>query len=303
MNTVTKRMWWRRILLLLGTGFIIAGVAAGYFWFYRLAPLRHIVDPNWQRTHSASAIWAEEQENYRRTNESPDTFFQGNMIGYYGDKAWALWLVENLKNDKDFRFCGCTESVLSRMTNQCIIGDRDAWIEWFREHEGESQEQWIQQGFAKYGVTVHLPPTEEDREVLLTLLANNDKDADGVSKIPAELRYNAFRWLRDSGFSWRDYLDAHPDWRISERLVAGTFRYVTCLELFPAGDGLGRLALSDDRSSPDETSFLSPLVSPAAKATAYGTIFGGLILGVSLLTIAIRMKQHRQITTTSQVIP
>ena len=58
--------------------------------------------------------------------------------------------------------------------------------------------EWIQAGLRNYGVSVHIPPVDDDYEPLLALLGNRSTNA--TEKIPWFVRYNAFRWLRDSGF-------------------------------------------------------------------------------------------------------
>ena len=60
----------------------------------------------------------------------------------------------------------------------------------------------------EHGVTVHLPPTSDDVEPLLRLLGQQSEDEiserkEGESRpevVPEYIQYNAFRWLRDSGF-------------------------------------------------------------------------------------------------------
>jgi hypothetical protein len=293
MNTTTKRIWLRRLLLLLGTALFGGGVVAGYFWFYRLAPIRHLADPAWRKTHSVAAIWAEEQTKYRRANASPDIFWCGDKIGYFGDKEWTLWLVDNLRNEEAFRFCGCTQAVLKLLTNQDIKEDKDAWIAWVEKHEGESQEQWIQQGFAQRGIAVHLPPTKEDWKPLLLLLGNDDKDANDETRISGSLKYNAFRWLRDSGFNPHDYIAANAKWRSTEQSALGICNYVGYAKTFPRSDRLGLLAFSN--AEPPFEPDLAEINTPKAKAIAYAATFGGLGLGVALLAISIRMRRSPRV--------
>src|SRR5580765_3540754 len=89
---------------------VLAGLVLAYFWFYRLAPMRHLVDSKWVETHTEKARWREEQKNYERLGSSPDLEFRGDRIGYYGDKKWFLWLANKATTDKGFRVCGCTET-------------------------------------------------------------------------------------------------------------------------------------------------------------------------------------------------
>jgi hypothetical protein len=288
MNILTKRALWRHVLLSLGMALICLGVVVGYFWLYRLAPLRRLMDGDWRKSHSLAAIWEEEQKDYRRTSSSPDVFFRADTIGHFGDKRWALWLIDNLRNDKTFRFCGCTDQVLRLMTNQRAGRNRDAWIRWFQEHREETQEQWLQEGFAEHGVMVHLPPSAEDHESLLILLGNRDKDADEKPRIPGELNYNAFRWLRDSGFHWADYMDSHPEWRSSKHLATGLCWYAALDSSYTKEQGCGLLAFASADSSQWPQFAITTLW---ANAIAYTAIFGGIGLGAILLAFYVRMRQ------------
>jgi hypothetical protein len=102
---------------------LIAGLVVAYFWFYKLAPMRHLADSNWLETHTEKARWLEEQKDYERMGSSPDLEFRGDRIGYYGDKKWFLWLEHKATTDENFRVCGCTETALALMSNQHV----DSW--------------------------------------------------------------------------------------------------------------------------------------------------------------------------------
>jgi hypothetical protein len=293
MNATTKT-WRRRILLLLGVAMVGAGVVAGYFWFYRLAPVRRLLNPDWRRTHSAAATWAEEQKDYRRNDVSPDMFFRGDTLGYYGNKDWTVWLLGKLK-EEDFRFCGCTRATLSLLTNQRMDGDRDACVTWLEKHKNESQEQWIQQGFAEYGVKVHLPPEPNDAAALLPLLGDTEKDAKGEPKVPSWLKYNAFRWLRDSDFRWAEYVASHPEWRSTEKTAVGVCRYAAYEAEFPPEDGMGRLAFAKPGTSRQyDFAGRPPIAGRAAKAIAYVVIFGGIVCGGILVIMSLSMKRRER---------
>jgi hypothetical protein len=299
MNATTKT-WRRRILLLLGVALVGAGVIAGYFWFYWLAPTRRLWNPDWRRTHSAAATWAEEQKYYRRTGDSPHVCFRGDSIGYYGDKAWAVWLIGKL-SEKGFFFSGCRQSALACMTNQRPGGTEDAWTAWFEKHKNESQEQWIQQGFVEYGVKVHLPPEPDDAAVLLPLLGDTEKDAKGEPMVPSWLKYNAFRWLRDSGFRWTEHVAAHPEWRASEKSAVGVCRYAAYEAEFPPEDGMGRLAFAKPGTSRQyDFAGRPPIAGRVAKAIAYVVIFGGIVCGGILVIMSLSMKRRERWAMTAR---
>ena len=54
-----------------------------------------------------------------------------------------------------------------------------AWLDWWGKNKEKSQIEWIRDGLQKHGVSLQLPPTEADREPLLTLLGKEDS-RDGV---------------------------------------------------------------------------------------------------------------------------
>ena len=142
-----------------GCGFLllVAGLTATYWWLYKLAPIRHLADPEWLVEHSETARWKEEQRNYQRIGSSPDICFRGDRIGFYGGKEWFLWLVGQIRKPQ-FRHCGCTDYALALMANRYL----PSWAGWIEANRGRSQEEWIRDGFLAYGVTVHLPPESDD---------------------------------------------------------------------------------------------------------------------------------------------
>ena len=125
-----------------------AGVYAAYWWSYKLAPVRRLADPEWRAAHSARARWQEEQKKYIRLSASPDLCFAGDMIGYYGDKEWCLWLIDMMHGGGHFRVCGCTETALMMMANRHV----QSWKEWADAHRDQTQEEWIRDGFGKGSV-------------------------------------------------------------------------------------------------------------------------------------------------------
>ena len=118
--------YFRAIALTLGFLLMAVGSMASYWWLYKLAPMRHLIDPDWLAAHSEAARWEVEQKDYQRTGSSPDLCFRGDRIGFYGDREWCLWLVDRIQAPDDFRHCGCTDTALALMTNQRVT----AWEEW-----------------------------------------------------------------------------------------------------------------------------------------------------------------------------
>lgn len=278
----------------IGLLFVVLSLFVAYWWFYNLAPMRHLADPNWCAAHSEEARWSEEQKDYRRMGTSPDLCFRGDRIGHYGDKQWFLWLVDKMTSDKDFRVCGCTSYALALMSNHYA----ESWEEWAKANEGQAQEEWIREGFAKCGLTVHLPPSPDDTEPLLRalgqntwdVLSNGSQGTDASRAVPSYIQYNAFRWLRDSGFDPTAFAASNATALDSEPVRAGLLQYTEWQTAYPRHNGLGILALGTTADTTDEA-FNSPAcVRPSFVAVAYAFIIVPLVAGCLLLVLPRRRK-------------
>lgn len=233
------------LIRIVGVLFVIAAMVAAYFWFYKIAPIRHLADRSWLQSHSEQSRWIEEQRDYERMNSSPDLEFRGDRIGYYGDKHWFLWLEKNVATDKRFRVCGCTETALALMANLYT----NSWDDWLKSNQNKTQEEWIRDGFARYGVLVHLPPNEKDVEPLLNLigrkrwvfLMGGPQGTNAPEAIPDFVQYNAFRWLRDSGFNAGKFAYSNTTEVSSQNLTLALIRYMQYEAAFPAKNELGIL--------------------------------------------------------------
>ncbi len=285
-------------LLLLGSAFV------AYGWFYLLAPLRHLTDPAWTARHSERVRWLEEQRNYHRLGCSPDLCFRADRIGYYGDKKWCHGLIGKISGKTKFRFCGCTETVLMYMTN----GHPQSWENWAKIHGGQSQEEWLRDGFASFGVTVHLPPAAADIEPLLGLLGRRQVDLlwkgpqpvaqTPDTAVPDYAQYNAFRWLRDSGFEPARFLSGHSKALLSEETIRGLVNYANWQGRFPRCNGLGILAFgARPAGAAQDLDPPSRLGSPWLVAAVYAVmvalgIAGGVLIGASRVKAA-GLKKNR----------
>lgn len=280
--------------------FIVVSLMVAYWWFYKLAPLRHLADPSWRAAHSEEARWLEEQENYRRMGASPDLCFRGDRIGYYGDKQWFLWLVEKTASDENFRVCGCTTYALSLMSNHEV----ELWEEWAKANEGQTQEQWIREGFDRYGLTVHLPPDPDDTEPLLRVLGqktwstlwNGPQGTDAPEAVPSYIQYNAFRWLRDSGFDPMAFAASHAAALDSESVRVGLLQYTEWQTAYPRDNKLGILALGTTPDTEPEVFGLPLIVRPWFVAVAHLSVIVPLAAGC-LLLIPLRRRRGRQEST------
>jgi hypothetical protein len=197
---VSALLTWKWPLLgyILGLLMIGAGSFVAYWWYYKFAPSRHTLEPAWVASHSTRELWTETQTAIRRGMWWHDDAWP---VGYYGDKAWAEWIMAHVKPGTSM---GCLNgspmhSALSMhyITNQYVSEDADPWLAWWEKNKTKSQLEWIADGFAQRGFKVSVPPTAVQAPILLAIL---DRSKPNSSPGQEPLRYNAFRCLRDSGF-------------------------------------------------------------------------------------------------------
>jgi hypothetical protein len=270
---------WPFLKRITGVLLVVAGLVVAYFWFYKLAPMRHLADSKWLENHSEKARWLEEQKDYERMEASPDLEFRGDRIGYYGDKKWLLWLESKATTDKTFRVCGCTETALALMSNQHV----DSWEGWMKTNQNRTQEEWIRDGFSKYGVSAHLPPDANDIEPLLKLIGQKSwnflqggaQGTNAPESIPNYVQYNAFRWLRDSGFSPTAYARSNATLIASQDMAIALIKYANWHSAFSSSDKYNLGVLSFGRKSDLEAGFLPPLIT---KHWFNGVVFCCVIL-------------------------
>ena len=91
------KKYWPFIRKGLGVCLILGAAFAGYWWYYKLAPVRRHSDYRWKSMHSAKALWKEEQKMYHRAGRfiTPCPC-QQSRIGYYGNKQWCLLLIDSI---------------------------------------------------------------------------------------------------------------------------------------------------------------------------------------------------------------
>lgn len=278
-------------LVLAGCGLLLLGVglAVAYWWFYKIAPLRHLADPEWLAAHSEAARWAEEQKDYQRLGSSPDLCFRGDRIGFYGDKEWFLWLEEQIQDPK-FRHCGCTENVLALMTNQHVT----EWGQWTEANRGRSQEEWIRDGFFRHGVKVHLPPQADDTIPLLRLLGRKSwdflvgspEDEEAQNAIPSYVQYNAYRWLRDSGFKPMEFTASNPKLLAESEISQGLLTFAAWRAAYPGRDGLGVLAFGSQTAKGTDLN-RRPLIAEPWLAVAVSAFIAVFTIGGGMLFLRV----------------
>jgi len=79
----------------------------------------------------------------------------------------------------------------------------ETWIDWWEWNKDKTQTDWIREGFQLRGIIVSNPLTTETTMTLLHVLTSTNE--------PRWFKFNAKRWLRDSGFrAWRFDLESVP---------------------------------------------------------------------------------------------
>ena len=190
------------VVRFLGGLLLLTACALAFLWFFWLTPLKHFYSGTWNRDHSNYARWVEGEKSVSRLGVTHDV---GIEMGYYGGKEWTVWIMKHIKPGQDISGCDASHlaGALARMTNQQLGDQADIWLAWWKTNQDKTQLEWIRDGFANKGVVVQQPLTTNNILALLKLadLATNSAIyANMPVYLRSSLRFNAFRWLRDSGF-------------------------------------------------------------------------------------------------------
>lgn len=205
MKKPSRRRLLAALLILVGSTGLLA-----VCWFFPY--MARSYDGEWLVRHTDLAQWEYTQDRIHWFSWRHDDF---SPVSAYGGKEWAQWIMERIAKEDDPAGCegGHKIAALEVITNFSPNGKRSRWPEdlprwqqWWEQHRGQSQDQWIVDGFAAVGVTVHNPPVKEDWPALLQVLGHPEpkkrKPApDDTPEQPRYLYHNAFRCLRDSKFN------------------------------------------------------------------------------------------------------
>lgn len=188
---------------LLGAFFLLVSCALAFVWFYWLAPVKRINSQAWWEQHSKQAYWKEEQKSIFRIGVTHDV---GVALGLYGDKKWAAWIINHIKPGQPIFGCANNHlaEALADITNHQLEPEAETWLAWWKTNQNKTQVEWIREGFAIKGIVLQEPLTTNNLIDLLKLShvsTNSPIYSNSPSYFLPCLRKNAFRWLRDSGFS------------------------------------------------------------------------------------------------------
>lgn len=203
----------RRLALIFGLLLILTSLILAGFFHLVLHPAITAHFPEFHENRSSLALWRDlERALHLADFWTHDTAWS---VGQNGDKTWVEPLIKIVAKGEGI---GCfgnhRDLALAYLTNHAPPDESQIsafWIQWWATHQHQAREEWIAQGFATAGVSVQLPPNSQDWSSLLAILsqAPPDKAAGEFLSVqksesriiqPEFLRYNAYRWLRDSGF-------------------------------------------------------------------------------------------------------
>ena len=218
----------------------------------------------------------------------------GSDVGAFGDKSSAEWIMKHVKPGGGM---GCWGDRLShsadamrKITNQ-DVGDRtDAWLAWWVTNRAKTQEEWIEDGFRQCGCDIDAPPTPQQVSVLLAKLGSSETNA--PTAVPWHIKYNAFRFLRDSGFEPVGFAISNQN--LSADVAEGLLEYAQLVRSWPAESGVGILAFGK-KSQKWGSEYLPGIVKTKFQVIAYSLVFGPLLLGAGLLMWSARKKKEESV--------
>lgn len=260
------------LLLLLGGG-------AADVWFRRVAPFMRTQDPEWCSAHSDEAYWIEAQKAIHRGMWVHDTGF---IVGRYGDKRWAEWIMARVKPGQDM---GCSSEGLCHSANAMRdITNHDAgpsandWLGWWESNKSKSQAEWIAAGFRQRGFNVEVPPKPGEFPILLAILGNTATNKSEA--IPGWMKYNAFRCLRDSGFEPVGF--ALSNRQVSAEVAVGLLAYAERNRRALEASAVGTLPFAV--KAPENDELARPIsLRRSFRVAVHALIFGPLAVGAWLV--------------------
>jgi hypothetical protein len=80
--------------------------------------------------------------------------------------------------------------------------------------------------------------------------------------VPSYIHYNAYRWLRDSGFEPGTFISSNATVVAEPDITAGLLRYSQWRSKYPGRDGLGVLAFGTTRSTASDFDMRPVIFTP-----------------------------------------
>ncbi len=278
---------WPVLTAVLGVALLAVGMCASYWWYYRVAPYRKMYDPDWCREHSTLAYWEAFRSCYDRHEWPHDAV----SIGKAGDKGFMATLIARIRPGDGISECdfGHVAHLFPYITNQDVGDESSAWLAWWKTNQTKSQVDWIRDGFAARGISVTTQLQGVVIVPLLEIIGNTDTNQ--ATRIPPFLKYNAFRWLRDSGFEPVLYAVSNLTAATDVQTKNGLIAYAKWERTNPRRDAIG--VLSFGQLIDPWTGWTKPIIFESRfLATIYSAIYGAPLLGFALLLVSIRKKRR-----------
>ncbi len=292
-----------RLLYTLGTLLCLVAVCAGVFVWLIAVPKISALAPDYDENRSIAGMWRDCEAGLRLGMWGHDDAF---LVGRFGGKAWAEPLAESVISGEGV---GCAgghrDSSLEYLTNHSAPDEEklaEFWSEWWRKHKDESQAEWIKQGFAVRGIVVALPTSEANWPDLLRVLgaelAGPTQARESKNLQPENIRYNAYRWLRDSGFDPVRFMIDHDEARRDPEITRGLLEYRE-KEIYLRTALAGRLDFAPDHDWGWAKSLgKPPILELRNQVIAAFVLLAVFSLGIGLITHSRRMKKRNTSPTT-----
>lgn len=285
-------------------GLVLTTFAAIFWWGWAMPIVRGSV-PAWDPQFSAEGFWEAKQAALRAGFWMHD---DGWIAGHFGDKAWAELIIRKISEGAPYYGCenGHQDTALELLTNHFPKETKKeelekAWLAWWQENSSKTQEEWIRDGFAEAGFAISLPPSRNDWPVLLRIIGAsagpNARPSGRPQPLYGNLRYNAYRWLRDSGFDPVAFLLETDASTLDGDMRGGLTDYVSfdgsARLAFPAG----RLAFANRPDDEYFTGLRGPILDLARPRSldAVGATICGVALAGAFLVLFLA-KQRRAAT-------
>ena len=277
-------------MFLLYTTRILAwlGVVVALVWWGWMRPvLRGNFAFNWPQ-YSATGAWEFKEKALKMGRWTHD---DGEWVGRWGDRDWMERLVREMEGGGKMEGCFNfhKESALALMTNQSppeTLGPgltfEQWWLDWWRDNQHLRQEEWIRDGFAQQGIVVSFPASADDWPKLLKAMgaiAGPEEHGRPPELYSSTLRYNAFRWLRDSGFDPVAFALDSPSASESGEVRDGLRKYQEMIKLWVDLPAPGRLPLS---KFDDSSAYMLARTPPLGQPAIHQQVEVGVTVGFSI---------------------
>lgn len=289
-------------------GMALLTFAAVLWWGWALPIVRGAV-PAWAPQFSAQGFWEAKQEALRAGLWLHD---DGWIAGQFGNKEWAERIIRKISEGRPYRGCenGHQEGILEDLTNHSVqpengkISEKEeeeAWLAWWRENSSKTQEEWIRDGFAEAGFAISLPPSKEDWPLLLRVLGAcagpNPRPSGRPAPLYGNLQYNAYRWLRDSGFDPMTFVLEKDAGSLDGDTRGGLKEYGVQEKYTRMARPAGRLSFSDQSDIEDYMGLQLKMIGLAKPRSldAIGASICGVALAAALVLLFLR-RQPRVVT-------